>query len=307
MVMTSPMRIPRRFLPPLPLLSAFEAAARLGSFTAAAQELDLTQGAVSRQIRALEDLIGTPLFHREKQRVRLTTAGENYAAEIREALKRIATATIGFRANPAGGTLNLAILPTFGVRWLAPRLPAFQQAHPGITINLHTRLNPFDFEFESIDAAIHYGANHWPGACTALLMTETVVPACSAAFRAAHGITSARDLTRTPLLHLASRPDAWDQWFRANGVAGDNAPGMLFDQFAMAAQGASAGLGVALLPRFLIERELASGELVIAIDRPMTSEGAYYLAWPPTREDYPPLAAFREWLVRETAGAAGQG
>ncbi|MCJ2177169.1 LysR substrate-binding domain-containing protein [Novosphingobium album (ex Hu et al. 2023)] len=281
------------------LLCAFEAAARLESFTAAAAELHLTQGAVSRQIRALEETLGAPLFHRERQQVRLTVAGESYAGEIREALKRISTATLGFRANPRGGTLNLAILPTFGIRWLAPRLPAFQAEHPGITINLQTRLNQFDFNLENFDAAIHFGSDDWPGAETALLMRETVVPACSAAMRDSFELHAPADLTRPPLLHLSSRPDAWEQWFAINDVTAAHTHGMLLDQFALAAQAASSGLGVALLPKFLIEQELASGELVMAFDRPMISKGAYFLAWPSTRDAYPPLRAFRGWLVEE--------
>lgn len=295
------MRIPRRFLPPLSLLNAFEAAARLESFTAAADELDLTQGAVSRQIRKLEEILGSPLFHRERQKVRLTVAGESYANEVREALRRISTATLGFRANPEGGSLNLAILPMFGTRWLAHRLPSFLAENPGIAINLHTRLDPFDFNTESLDAAIHYGSDQWPGAELALLRNETVLPVCSPEFRKAQTIKDAADLKRVPLLHLASRPDAWEQWFSSNGVSYDNLHGTLFDQFAMATHAASAGLGVALLPQFLIEREMSSGELVAAVDRPVESKGAYYLAWPSPRSAYPPLVAFRKWLTSEVA------
>jgi LysR family glycine cleavage system transcriptional activator len=128
------MAIPRRFLPSMSLLYAFEGAAGAESFTAAAAELNLTQSAVSRQIRALEDMLGCTLFLRERQTVKLTAAGEAYAGEIREALQHIATATLGLRANPSGGSLNLAILPTFGTRWLAPRLPSFLAENPGITI-----------------------------------------------------------------------------------------------------------------------------------------------------------------------------
>ena len=295
------MQVPRRFLPPMSLLCAFEAAARHESFTAAAAELHLTQGAVSRQIRALEETLGSPLFHRERQKVRLTVAGESYAQEIREALRRISTATLGFRANPKGGTLNLAILPTFGIRWLAPRLPAFQAENPGITINLQTRLDPFDFNLGNLDAAIHFGSNDWPGAETALLMRETIIPACSAALRDSFDFREPSDLAGAPLLHLSSRPDAWEHWFHANGVAVEHVHGMLLDQFTLAAQAASSGLGIALLPQFLIERELAAGELVIAIDRPLISSGAYFLAWPSTRDAYPPLRAFREWLIKEAS------
>ena len=286
----------RRFLPQMSVLCAFEAAARLQSFTAAAAELNLTQSAVSRQIRALEEVLGADLFIRERQTVRLTLAGEAYAHEIRGALTRISAATLGFRANPQGGTLNLAILPTFGTRWLAPRLPQFIAGNPGITINLTTRLAPFDFKMESIDAAIHFGPAEWPGAELDFLMSETVVPACSRELLRTHKFTKADDLVKAPLLHLVSRPDAWERWFRVMGVEVEKVHGMLVDQFAMAAQAAMSGLGVALLPKFLIENELARGDLVEAVNGPVDSAGHYYLAWPSNRASYPPLQAFRNWL-----------
>jgi LysR family glycine cleavage system transcriptional activator len=286
----------RRFLPGMTLLRAFEASARHQSFTAAADELSLTQSAVSRQIRSLEEVLGADLFVREKQTVRLTLAGEAYAQEIRSALKRISSATLGFRANPQGGALNIAILPTFGTRWLAPRLPLFLAENPGITINLTTRLAPFDFQTETLDAAIHFGLPEWPGAELDFLMQETVVPACSRALRDAHNFTFAADLLKAPLLHLESRPDAWERWFCAMGQEVEEVHGMLVDQFALAAQAAMAGLGVALLPQFLIENELQRGDLVEAIASPMESAERYYLAWPQNRESYPPLTAFRRWI-----------
>lgn len=289
----------RRFLPSLSLLTAFEAAARTGSITAAARELDLTQSAVSRQIKALENQLGVELFLRERQTIRLTVAGDSYAREIREALRRISSASLNLRANPHGGTLNLAILPTFGARWLAPRLGQFLAANPGITINLVTRLSPFDFRLDSIDAAIHFGDAVWPGAELTLLMQEETVPACSPEFKRAHGIEVPSDLLHVPLLHLTTRPDAWERWFTETGVAFESVHGMLFDQFATASQAAIGGLGVALLPTFLIQVELKRGELVPAVNRPMQSAQRYYLAFPRERAAYPPLVAFREWIVRE--------
>lgn len=299
------MALIRRFLPSMKLLCAFEAAARLNSFTAAAAELRLTQSAVSRQIRELEDLLGSELFLREKQTVRLTLAGEAYAREVREALRRISAATLGFRANPQGGTLNLAILPTFGTRWLAPRLPRFVAAHPGITINLVTFLAPFDFKREGMDAAIHYGTADWPGAQTDFLLPETVVPACSRALAAQCAFRRPADLLKAPLLNLVSRPDAWERWFRAQGVENAEVHGMLVDQFALATQAAIAGLGVALLPRFLFESEFERGDLVEALPAPVKSAEAYYLACPQDRSEYPPFVAFRAWLMQECAAATG--
>ena len=235
---------------------------------------------------------------RERQTVRLSAAGQVYAQEIRAALARISNATLGFRTNPQGGSLNLAILPTFGTRWLAPRLPQFFSAHPGITINLTTRLSQFDFQLEAVDAAIHFGLPNWPGAELEFLMSETVVPACSPDVAARHGFSRPEDLLRAPLLHLASRPDAWQRWFGSQGCQGGDMQGMLFDQFATAAQAAIAGVGVALLPKFLIQRELQTGDLVQALPQLPEVESAerYYLAWPTSRSAYPPLQAFQGWL-----------
>ena len=295
------MTISRRFLPPTSVLCAFEASARLQSFTEAAAELHLTQSAVSRQIRALEELLGSELFVRERQRIRLTTAGEAYAQEVRQALDRISQATLGFRVNPAGGTLNLAVLPTFGTRWLAPRLVNFFAAHPGVTVNLTTRLVPFDFRAEGLDAAVHFGAPVWPGAELEPLMDETVVPSCSAQFKRQHQLETAADLLHAPLVHVSTRPQAWKQWFDAKGVAINEVPGMLVDQFAMAAQVAIAGLGVALLPRFLMEPEFASGALVAAIPKgEVKSVSRYYLVSLSSRANYPPLRTFSAWLKGES-------
>lgn len=293
--------IPRRFLPPTALLYAFEAAARTQSFTLVARELSLTQSAVSRQIRALEEILGAPLFHREKQKVHLTLAGNAYAREIRDALNRISNATLGFRANPDGGSLHIAVLPLFGARWLTPRLPHFLSDHPGITINLTTRIVPFDFRLDTVDAAIHFGAPEWPGARLDFLMEERLVPACSPSLKARLAFADPADLLRAPLLHLVSRPNAWERWFVAMGVPPGEVHGMLFDQFALSIEAARAGFGLALLPEALIARELDRGELVKAVDAPYQSPEGYYLAWPDTHESHPPLDAFRAWIRHETA------
>lgn len=292
------MQTPRRFLPSIGLLSAFEAAARTGSFTAAAGELNLTQSAISRQIKALEEQLDVELFLRERQTVRLTLAGEAYARDIRDALRRISTASLNIRANPFGGTLNLAILPTFGTRWLAPRLPDFLALNPGITMNLATRLVEFDFRLDTMDAAVHFGIPNWPGTQHMRLMVEDVVPMGSPDFAARHGVEDDPSrLRHLPLLHITSRPDAWEKWFAANGVATEGVTGMLFDQFATIAQAAMSGLGVALLPSFLIAKEIERGELVPIIDRPMRSREEYHLIWPKERDRFPPLVAFRQWLA----------
>lgn len=290
------MSIPQRFLPPMAALRIFEAAARHQNFTSAAQELGLTQGAVSRQIQSLEDMLGAALFLRDGKTVQLTRAGETYAKEIGNALKRISNASLGFRANPQGGTLNIATLPTFGTRWLAPRLPDFMKQYSGITINLSTRQTQFDFQIETFDAAIHFGLPNWPGAELDFLMHETVIPVCSPALLKTYQFEQYADLLKAPLLHLVSRPDAWEQWFRAMQVPIGEINGMLVDQFSLSAEAAVAGLGIALLPHFLVEKELQNGELVLAIDGSLQSIENYYLAWEPELAHYAPLIAFRNWL-----------
>jgi LysR family transcriptional regulator, glycine cleavage system transcriptional activator len=294
------MQMPRRFLPSTAVLAAFESAARTGSMTLAARELSLTQSAVSRQIKILEKQLDVELFVRERQTIRLTAVGDAYAREVREALHQISAASFNLHANPSGGTLDLAILPTFGTRWLAPRLPRFLAANPGITINLTTRLSYFDFRAEALDAAIHFGQPEWPGAEMVLLRSEEVVPACSPALKRQHGFRVAGDFRQAPLLSISTRPLAWDRWFSLHDVPGRTSQGMVFDQFATVAQAAIAGVGVALLPTFLIKDELKSRKLVRAIDLPMESPERYYLVWPSERATYPPLLAFKEWLVAET-------
>ena len=287
----------RRFFPSTSLLLAFEAAARTGSITAAARELALTQSAVSRQILALEEQLGANLFHRERQTIRLTPGGESYAREIRDALHRISSATLNLRANPYGGTLNLACLPTFGARWLTPRLPEFLASNPGIRINLMTRMTKFDFDSDPFDAAIHFGAPEWPGAELMLLRHEISIPVASPEFAQRHELSSPESLASAPLLHLATRPDAWERWFMKAKVPVENLRGMLFDQFATLSEAAIAGLGIALLPEFLIDAELANGQLKRLVGAGMESDGAYYLAWPKERSGYPPLVAFRNWIA----------
>jgi LysR family glycine cleavage system transcriptional activator len=291
----------RRFLPSTALLAAFEAAARTGSMTLAARELNLTQSAVSRQIKLLEEQLNVELFIRERQAIRLTAAGGAYARDIRDALRKISTASFNLRANPSGGTLDLAILPTFGTRWLAPRLPRFLAQNPGVTINLATRLSYFDFRAEALDAAIHFGQPDWPGAQIALLRSEEVIPACSPDLKQRYDFRVASDLKKAALLSISTRLGAWDRWFSTHNAPAGAAQAMFFDQFATVAHAAIAGVGVALLPSFLIQDELASGKLVPAVNLPMESSERYYLVWPPERSTHPPLIAFRDWLLAETA------
>lgn len=290
---------PRRHLPSLPSLLALEAIARLGTASAAAQELGLTQGAVSKQLQVTEDQLGVPLFIREGKRLVLTPAAREFVEETRKALKIISNASLMLRTNPGGGALNLAILPAFGMHWLSPRLADFARAHPGVTVNLSTRLRPFDFAETSFDAAIHYGRKDWPGVSFLKLMDEEVL-AVGAPGLLTRPLTEAADILHYPLLQLESRTGDWGRWYAHHGYPFLKHPAMLFDQFATMAQAAVHGLGLALLPTFLIEKELREGLLRPAFGAPIPALGSYYLVWPDNRPERPPLAAFRRWLQEET-------
>ncbi len=292
--------LPRRYLPSIPALLALEAVARLGTASAAAQELSLTQGAISRQLQVLELQLGVALIVRERQRLTLTLAAVDYVEDVRKALQTLASASLTLRANPKGGTLNLAILPAFGMHWLTPRLTRFTALHPEVTLNLSTRLKPFDFADSRFDAAIHYGRQEWPGTSALKLMDEAVLAVAAPAFLNAP-LTEAADILTHPLLHLESRTGDWGRWLAHHGSPNQRPPGMLFDQFANLTQAAIHGLGLALIPLFLIEADLAAGRLTPIFGPPVPALGSYSLVWPKDRPLRAPLASFRDWLATEVA------
>ncbi|WP_103333039.1 LysR family transcriptional regulator [Pseudotabrizicola formosa] len=287
---------PRRLLPSMPSLLALEAVDRLGTASAAAAELSLTQGAVSRALQGLEGQLGVALFIRERQRLRLTPAAQDYVRHVRVHLTALSQASLRLRANPGGGGLSLAILPAFGVQWLAPRLPDFARRHAGVTVNLSTRLRPFDFATEGFDAAIHFGRADWPGAEHLLLFDEEVMPVCASSV-VAEPVAAVEALLALPLLQLESRPGAWGRYLAQQGVPGQRPVGMVFDQFATMTQAAIHGMGVALLPLFLIGDALQTGALVPAWTARGHGLGSYYLVWPRDVPPRPPLIAFRDWIA----------
>ncbi|OHV84801.1 LysR family transcriptional regulator [Rhizobium sp. LCM 4573] len=291
----------RKLLPSTAALAAFDSVARLGSFSAAAEELSLTQGAISRQVSSLEEQLGILLFERSSRGVGLTAAGASYAKSIAGALSQIRSASLQVMTKRHSDQLNLAILPTFGTRWLMPRIPHFVASHPEVTLNFATRIGIFDFDREGIDMAIHVGQPDWPGAECTYLMEEMVAPVASPAFLAEHPIRRPEDIQRLPLLHMASRPGAWDHWFQSLGISGASSQGMRFEQFSNVAQACIAGLGVALMPLFLIDSELASGQLVQAFPHQVKSPSSYYAVAPFAKVDLRPVAAFRAWLLDEVS------
>lgn len=289
------MLVSRRYMPSMPSLLALEAVDRLGSASAAAEELNLTQGAVSRQLQVMEGQLGVALLIRDKHRLRLTQAARDYCREVRRSLQALSQASLTLRANPGGGGLNLAILPAFGMHWLAPRLARFAAQHPEVTVNLSTRLKPFDFEATNFDAAIHYGRQDWPGVDYMPLMDEEIL-AVAAPSLITQPLADAAGILAHPLLQLESRTGDWGRWLAHHGSPALRPPAMMFDQFATMMQGAIHGLGLALLPLFLIERELAEGRLVPVFGGPIKAMGSYSLVWPKDQPPRAPLQSFRRWL-----------
>ena len=298
------MPLPRAHIPSTAALRVLETFDRLGTTIATGDALGLTQSAVSRQLKTLEEQLGVALFYREGRHLVLSAAAQAYAAEAREALARLTQAGMRLRAPVDHGRLNLAILPTFGMRWLVPRLPEFARAHPEVTINLSTRLQKFNFASEGIDAAIHFGDADWPGTQALRLMQEQVLPVAAPdllgnllAAQHSDAMPEPAALAQLPLLHIDTRPEAWPTWFARHDVAAPRLTGTVHDQFSTIIQAALHGLGVALLPLYLAEPEIAAGRLVALAPRPVELPGAYYLVWPEARATDPALRAFRDWLA----------
>jgi LysR family glycine cleavage system transcriptional activator len=307
----------RRKIPSLQALACFDAAARHESYTRAAQELALTQSAVSRQITALEEYLGIALFRRTRHGVVLTDAGSQYARQIAPRLQALERDTLdAMSGQGSGGTINLAAVPTFATRWLIPRLPDFARTHPDVTVHIETRTRPFMFAETEFDAALYASTpdaiGQWAGTHAVPLLPEVVLPVCAPGLLDGHTSVTAARLATLPLLQQSTRPHAWPQWLEAAGVGGQEegasgAPasvlaGPRYEQFSMAAAAAVHGLGVGLIPRLLVEAELASGALVVAHPQPLPEERFYYLVQPESTQVRPALQLFIDWLKRVSTG-----
>lgn len=293
-------------LPSLASLRTFEAAARHLSFTKAAEELAITQSGVSRQIAGMEEYLGALLFQRVKQRLVLTEAGQRYALDVRAALEQMQAATVNLLAHQGkGGSLNIGTAPAFCTKWLIPRLGRFTSAHPDVVISLSTRDLPFDLEREGFDAAFHYGANDWPGVLFDPLVGDEMVVVGSPRYLVDRPrLQKPADLINHVLLQHSRRPNTWREWFDSTGEAHVNAwAGPRFEHFYMLTQAAVAGLGVALLPRLLVQDELDSGRLAVALDHSFQSASSYCLVYPASKRNDPRLEIFRRWLLQEAGRA----
>lgn len=302
----------RRKIPSLNGLLIFEAAARLQSFTQAADELALTQSAVCKQIANLEEWLGLALFARVKKRVILTSHGRDYAEKIRHHLDRIERDTLELMGHKEGsGVLELAVIPTFATQWLIPRLAQFQQERPDITINLSTRTRAFLFSDTLFHAAIHSGDAPWPGTVGDYLIAEDhAIPVCSPQFIHQQPGTTTNSATpieinaisNLPLLHLSSRLEDWRRWFELHGCPNDVAAvkGARYELFTMLIEAAIAGLGIALIPRYMVQKELNVGSLITPLPLSLPEQTAYYLVYPEEHQQHPSLQAFRNWILGQT-------
>ena len=290
----------RNLTPSMSLLLAFEAAARHESYTRAAEELSLTQSAVSRQVQSLEQQLGVILFRREGRTVKLTDVGRLYQREISEALGRIRSATLHAIAHQAGGgSLRLATLPTFGSKWLLPRLHEFYRRHPEVLVHINSRIEPVDFATSAIDAAIVVASGDQPGLVCHRLHAEELVVILSPALAASRREWTPADISRQPLLSVANNPNAWGDWFTHHGIAHQAMRlGPSFELTSHLIQAVRADIGIGLVPRILITDELAEGKLASPV-LPYASARGYSLVYPPRNQALPALEAFRGWLLAE--------
>jgi LysR family transcriptional regulator, glycine cleavage system transcriptional activator len=290
-------------LPPLTALPCFEAAARLLSFTKAAEELHLTPGAISRAVKHLEEQIGVQLFERVTRSVRLTEAGEPYAKAVRDMLGQLAAATSAATAHQSGSTLNVSTSDGFAGRWLVPRLYRFHQAHGDIDVRVSTTGRLASFHGDGIDVAIRYGRGDYAGLTTEWLADEEVFPVCSP--RLLNGRKALRnpsDLRHHTLIR-DGYPIDWAHWFAAAGVKGVNSRGGLtFDSYTFAVQAAVQGEGVALGRTMLVADDLATGRLVRPFKQALKAYSSFYLVYPPQAIHQRKVKAFREWLLAEMGG-----
>jgi LysR family transcriptional regulator, glycine cleavage system transcriptional activator len=290
-----------RNLPPLNALRAFEAAARHLSFTQAAAELNVTQAAVSHQIRALEERLGLKLFRRMGRRLLLTDVAQLYLPEVRAAFDRIGEATRRLRQAETGGVLTMSVLPSFATKWLLPRLPRFRQAHPDIDVRVSSDSAMVDFARDDYDLGIRAGRGRWPGLRAELILTEHLIVVLSPTLQAEKPLREPDDIRHHTLLH-DDPDDRWLLWCRRHGVTGiDPHRGPGYRQSSLVLQAAVEGQGVAIVGARLASDDLARGRLVQPFKDTLPTEYSYWLVAPEAGADRPKVKAFREWILGEAA------
>ncbi|MDD9947431.1 MAG: transcriptional regulator GcvA [Myxococcales bacterium] len=296
-----------RELPSLNALRAFEAAARLGSFTRGARELNVTQAAVSHQVRALEQALGINLFVRRPRALELTPAGQRYRLSVTDAFDRIHAATRELLARPERTLLTVSVLPSFAARWLVPRLGRFNQAHPDVDLRIAPTQELADFSGDGIDIAIRYGRGRYPGLLATRLLDDELFPVCSPGLLDSQPrLRDADDLAAHTLLHDENHDD-WKRWLLAADAGHVDAErGPVFSDASMLIQAAVDGQGVGMARRVLVSHELTAGRLIRPFDgRGLASDFAYYVVYPRAAARRAPIRAFRAWLRSEVTRDSG--
>lgn len=293
-------------LPPLNALRAFEAAGRYVSFTRAADELHVTPGAVSRQIKSLEDFLGVELFERGNRDLRISDEGRVYVGALTDAFERINSATMRLLNANRERSLNVHCPMTFTLRWLMPRLPRFHRLYPKREIRLTTTLAPVPMHLlngSDVDVTIQLGRGDWEGLVAHRLAGGELIPVCSPhLLGSGHAVGRVADLGKHTLLHSLARPDDWRDWLDAAGGSGvDPARGLHFETSALAYQAAIDGMGIAIGQMALVIEDLEAGRLAPAADFVFQSGNAYYLTYIEHAAKNPQLIEFRDWIIREAA------
>lgn len=289
--------IPRKF-PPLNALRAFESAARHLSVKLAAQELCVTPGAVSQMLRNLEDHLGVKLFERVNRGILLTQAGRDYLPPIRNAFRQIADASRRVAGAADTGNLTLSVTPFFASAWLVPRLKSFQEAHPGIDLQILTSGALVDFSRDSVDLAVRHGVGRYPGLRSYRVVSVEMVPVAAPPLVERLGTPAQSDeLTRWPQVHDVDRK-GWSLWFQAQGINEVGVPrGPSFDDSGLLLSAVVAGQGAGLLPAAMVARDVAEGRLVMLAKPTHMETFAYYLVYPEAKHDNPKISAFRDWIL----------
>jgi LysR family transcriptional regulator, glycine cleavage system transcriptional activator len=291
-------------LPSLNGLRAFEAAARHLSFTRAAAELNVTQTAISHQIRRLEEQLGIRLFLRRNRALLLTREAQAYLPEVRAAFEDLRRATERLRRPERDGRLTVSTTPSLAAKWLVTRAAAFQEAHPGIEVRITTSSHLVDFRREEVDMAVRYGRGHWPGLRADWLMAEELFPVCSRALvNGTKPLRRPEDLEHHTLLHATVSREDWQLWLTAAGlpVSFASRPGLIFDQSFMAIQAAVDGLGIAMGRTRFVEADIAAGRLVVPFDVVLPADAGFYIVAPEETADTSKIALFRDWLIGSVA------
>lgn len=294
-------------LPSLNGLRAFEAAARHLSFTRAADELAVTQTAISHQIRRLEAQLGLKLFVRRNRTLALTREAESYLPAVRAAFEDLRRATQRLKRPQRDGLLTVSTLASLAAKWLLPRVVAFQEAHPGVEVRVSASTHLVDFQREEIDMAVRYGRGDWPGLRAQWLMAEDIFPVCSPALlKGPNPLKRPEDLAQHTLLHATMSREDWQLWLTAAGLPTELAQrrGLTFDQSFMCIQAAIEGLGVALGRSAFVEADIAQGRLVVPFDVVLPAEAGFYIVAPEETADDPKIALFREWLIKSVTPGA---